>query len=398
MKSNFLTFLLIVASFVLSMSCEATLIDAPEENELLDGPQEGLTEAQQLQFFKGDEAFGDVFTIEKGLGPIFVANQCASCHPGDGKGSPFVRFTRFGQPDTMGNQFLDMGGPQLQHKAIPGFQPEQLPAGATFTDLVAPAVTGLGFLDAVSDADLIALSDPNDANGDGISGRPHWNFIPDYVTLRPNSISQDGKYITRMGKKGAVYDLLQQTSGAYNQDMGITSLFEPIDPFSGLEVDPEVSTQTVNDVVFYLKTLKAPIPRNENDANVLNGKEIFSQIQCASCHIPTLNTGFSPIEVLSNKEFHPYTDLLLHDMGEELNDSYTEGYAETPEWRTPPLWGLGLSKDAQGGSYFLMHDGRALSLEAAILFHGGEAEQAKINYTQLSEIEKEQLITFLESL
>ncbi len=398
MKSNFLTFLLIVASFVLSMSCEATLIDAPEENELLDGPQEGLTEAQQLQFFKGDEAFGDVFTIEKGLGPIFVANQCASCHPGDGKGSPFVRFTRFGQPDTMGNQFLDMGGPQLQHKAIPGFQPEQLPAGATFTDLVAPAVTGLGFLDAVSDADLIALSDPNDANGDGISGRPHWNFIPDYVTLRPNSISQDGKYITRMGKKGAVYDLLQQTSGAYNQDMGITSLFEPIDPFSGLEVDPEVSTQTVNDVVFYLKTLKAPLPRNENDANVLNGKEIFSQIQCASCHIPTLNTGFSPIEVLSNKEFHPYTDLLLHDMGEELNDSYTEGYAETPEWRTPPLWGLGLSKDAQGGSYFLMHDGRALSLEAAILFHGGEAEQAKINFTLLSDIEKEQLITFLESL
>ena len=398
MKFNFLTLLHIVICLVLVVSCEDTLTPAPEENELLDGPIEGLTTAQQIQFLSGDEAFGDVFTIEKGLGPIFVANQCASCHPGDGRGSPFVRFTRFGQPDTMGNQFLDMGGPQLQHKAIPGFLPEQLPAGATFTNLIAPPVTGLGFLDAVSDADLIALSDPDDTDGDGISGRPHWNTIPDYVTLRPNSISQDGKYISRFGKKGATYDLLQQTSGAYNQDMGVTSLFEPIDPFSGLEEDPEVSTQIVNDVVFYLKTLKAPLRRDEDNQEVIAGEQLFSQIQCASCHMPTLNTGPSPIEVLSNKEFHPYTDLLLHDMGSELNDSYTEGFAETPEWRTPPLWGLGLSKDAQGGSYFLMHDGRALSIEAAILLHGGEAEQAKSNYTQLSEIEIQQLIAFLESL
>ena len=398
MKFSLSTLLLIVFCFVLTVSCEETLIPAPEENELLDGPIDGLTTEQQIQFLKGDEAFGDVFTIEKGLGPIFVANQCASCHPGDGKGTPFVRFTRFGQPDTMGNLFLDMGGPQLQHKAIPGYQPEQLPAGATFTDLVAPAVTGLGFLDAVSDAYLIALSDPNDDNSDGISGRPHYNDIPDYVTLRPNSIAVNGKYISRFGKKGAAYDLLHQTSGAYNQDMGITSLFEPIDPYSGLEEDPEVSTQTVNDVVFYLKTLKAPLPRNEDDLDVMEGKEIFSQIQCASCHMPTLKTGYSPIEVLSNKEFHPYTDLLLHDMGSGLDDSYTEGYAETYEWKTPPLWGLGLSEDAQGGFYFLMHDGRALSIGAAILLHGGEAEQAKTNYTQLSEIEKQQLITFLESL
>lgn len=398
MKFSFSTLLIILSCFVLTVSCEETLIPAPEENELLDGPIDGLTTEQQIQFLKGDEAFGEVFTIEKGLGPVFVANQCASCHPGDGKGAPFVRFTRFGQPDTMGNQFLDMGGPQLQHKAVPGFQPEQLPADATFTNLVAPAVTGLGFLDAVNDADLIALSDPNDTNADGISGRPHYNDIPNYVSLRPNSIPQNGKYISRFGKKGAAYDLLHQTSGAYNQDMGITSLFEPIDPFSGLEEDPEVSTQIVNDVVFYLKTLKTPLPRNEDDLDVLEGKDIFSQIQCAACHIPTLKTGYSPIEVLSNKEFHPYTDILLHDMGPELNDSYTEGYAETSEWKTPPLWGLGLSEDAQGGTYFLMHDGRASSIEAAILLHGGEAEQAKTNYTQLTEIERQQLVTFLESL
>lgn len=388
-----------ILSFILfAIACEKTLPPAPDENSLLDGPMEGLSTEEQAQFLKGDEAFAEVFTVEKGLGPIFIATQCASCHAGDGKGSPFVKFTRFGQPDNMGNQFLALGGPQLQHKAIPGFQPEQLPAGATSTDLIAPAVTGLGFLDAVSDADLIAIADPNDANGDGISGRPHWNTIPGYVALRPNSISQNGRYISRFGKKAAAYDLLHQTSDAYNQDMGIASLFEPIDPYSGLEVDPEVSTQTIHDVVFYLKTLKAPIQRDQNNPDVLAGKQIFSDIKCASCHTPTLTTGFSPISALSNKEFHPYTDMLLHDMGPELDDGYTEGYALTSEWRTPPLWGIGLSKDAQGGAYFLLHDGRARSIEEAILLHGGEAEQSKTNYTQLTITEKEQLIKFLESL
>ena len=398
MKNTFTFTSIVFLVVVIVVSCEKTMPPAPDENSLLDGPMEGLSTEEQAQFLKGDEAFGEVFTIEKGLGPIFVANQCASCHAGDGKGSPFVRFTRFGQPDTLGNQFLAFGGPQLQHKAIPGYQPEQLPAGATTTDLIAPAVSGLGFLDAVSDADLIALSDPNDANGDGISGRPHWNTIPDYVSLRPNSVAQNGRYISRFGKKGAAYDLLHQTSGAYNQDMGVASLFEPIDPYSGLEVDPEVSTQTVHDVVFYLKTLKAPIQRNQDDPDVLAGKQIFSDIQCASCHTPTLNTGFSSISALSNKEFHPYTDLLLHDMGPGLDDGYTEGYAMTSEWRTPALWGIGLSKDAQGGSYFLLHDGRAMSIEEAILLHGGEAQQSRDNYNQLSEAEKELLIKFLESL
>jgi len=398
MRFNFSTVLSLALLLTLTTSCEDTMVSAPNENELLDGPIDGLSTAEQIRFLSGDEAFGEVFTIEKGLGPVFVANQCASCHPGDGRGTPFVRFTRFGQPDPLGNQFLDQGGPQLQHKAIPGYQPERLPSGATFTDLIAPPVTGLGFLDAVSDADLIALSDPEDADNDGISGRPHWNNIPDYVTLRPNSISQDDKYISRFGKKGAAYDLLHQTSGAYNQDMGITSLFEPHDPYSGLEEDPEISTQAINDVVFYLKTLKAPLRRDETDADVLTGEQLFTQIQCASCHVPTLKTGPSTIAVLDNKTFHPYTDLLLHDMGPALNDGYTEGTAETSEWKTPPLWGLGLSKDAQGGVYFLMHDGRALSIEAAINLHGGEAEQSKTNFTQLSNTEQQQLIAFLESL
>jgi CxxC motif-containing protein (DUF1111 family) len=371
---------------------------APEGSSILDGPMEGLTHEQQAMFLEGDEAFGEVFTVAKGLGPLFISNQCASCHPGDGKGSPFVKFTRFGQSDTFGNKFLELGGPQLQHKAIPGYNPEKLPENATSTDLIAPAVSGLGFLDAVNDADLILLADPHDSNGDGISGRPHWNTIPDYVKLRDNSISYNGKYITRFGKKAAAYNLLHQTSGAYAQDMGITTVFEPIDVYSGLYQEPEVSAKTVQEVVFYLKTLKAPIQRNQNDPDVLAGRQIFSTIQCASCHTPLLTTGYSPISALSNKEFYPYSDLLLHDMGTELDDGYTEGYALTSEWRTPPLWGLGLSKNSQGGTYYLLHDGRAASIEEAILLHGGEAEKSKTNFEDLSDTEKKQLISFLESL
>jgi CxxC motif-containing protein (DUF1111 family) len=286
----------------------------------------------------------------------------------------------------------------LQNKALPGHTPETLPSGATFTTLIAPAVTGLGYLDAVPDADLIALSDPNDLDGDGISGRPHWNNIPAFVTLRPESVSSNGKYISRFGKKGNAYDLLQQTSEAYNQDMGITSIYQPIDTYSGKEIDPELSTNALNDVVFYLKTLKAPIQRNQDDADVQLGRLLFDDVDCRKCHTPSMTTGYSKIEVLSFKEFHPYTDLLLHDMGPQLDDNYTEGFATTSEWKTPALWGLGLSKDTQGGSYFLMHDGRAHSLEEAILLHGGEATNSREKYKLLSDTEKSNLLKFLESL
>lgn len=385
--------------FGLLTSCNKTMPSAPEEFELLDGPMEGLSTEEQARFLAGDEAFAEVFTIEKGLGPIFVSNQCSSCHPGDGKGAPFVKFTRFGQANADGkNTFLHLGGPQLQHKAIPGYKPEQLPNGAPSTDLIAPAVTGLGFLDAVSDQTILDLADENDDNGDGISGRPHWNTIPEYIKLRPNTITNSGKYITRFGKKGGAYDLLHQSAGAYNQDMGIVSTFEPIDPYTGLTGDPEVSDNTMHNIVHYLKTLKAPIQRNSEDANVKEGQIIFDNIQCAACHTPKLKTGTSSISALNNKEFYPFTDLLLHDMGSNLDDGYTEGFAETFEWRTPPLWGLGLSKDAQGGVYLLMHDGRAKSIDEAILMHGGEAENSKSAYNQLSKEEQNNLIRFLESL
>jgi len=151
-------------------------------------------------------------------------------------------------------------------------------------------------------------------------------------------------------------------------------------------------------VVGYLKMLKAPIQRTPANADVAAGKNIFVQISCAKCHVPELKTGNSPIAALSNKVFFPYSDFLLHDMGATLDDGYTEGMATTAEWRTPPLWGLGLSKNSQGGAYFLLHDGRARTIEDAILKHSGEASQSKNVFIQLPEEDKNKLIKFLESL
>lgn len=385
--------------FIFQIGCENFEPAAPNENELLDGPIEGLNTAESKLFLDGDIAFNDeVFTAGTGLGPGFVATSCGSCHAGDGKGHPFTTLTRFGQSAPGDNLFLDQGGPQLQNRAILGFIPETLPAGATSSKFTPPANTGLGFLELVSDEDILAMADPTDADQDGISGVANWKEIPDYLAPFPNAIPQNGKYIHRFGKKAAAYNLLHQTVNAYNQDMGVTSVFEPIDPYSGLEVEPEVDMNTINEIVFYLQTLKAPIPREEDNEQIVAGKMLFEQINCSGCHKPTLKTSTSSISVLSNKEFHPYTDLLLHDMGDALDDGYTEGSAETYEWRTPPLWGLGLSPNSQGGEYFLMHDGRAKSIEEAILLHGGEATASKNAYEALSSTEKDNLLEFLKSL
>src|SRR5690554_1479197 len=396
MKNHVLGSVIMLSLF---FSCEVFGPQEPEEYDLLDGPVEDLTMAETKRFIKGDEAFNDqIFTVETGLGPIFTGTSCVSCHAGDGKGHPFVKFIRFGQSMPGINPYLNQGAPQLQNRAIPGYDPETLPPGAPHTNLIAPIVTGLGFLDAVSDEDIIAMSDPDDLDGDGISGRVHWNTRPDYVSDRPGTISLDGKYITRFGKKGKMYDLLHQTADAYNQDIGITSYFEPYDTYSGDKLPSEIDRQTISDVVFYLKTLKAPIPRNQNDPVVLAGKALFQNIQCAACHKPTLTTGYSPIEAISFTEFHPYTDMLLHDMGPDLDDGYTEGNAYSSEWKTPALWGIGLSRDSQGDQYYLLHDGRARSIEEAILYHGGEAERSKNLYRALNQNEKDQILTFIESL
>jgi CxxC motif-containing protein (DUF1111 family) len=399
MKKAYIVIAGIVLSVVVMQACSKLQPAAPANDTLLDGPVDGLSYGQHRQFLKGDIAFNDeIFTSQTGLGSIFVATSCGSCHAGDGKGHPFTTLTRFGQTDSTGNKFLHLGGPQLQNRALPGFVPEQIPAGATFSKFTPPANTGLGFLELVADADIIAMADPADANGDGISGIPNWIALPSFITPAANAVTQNGKYIHRFGKKAAAYNLQHQTVNAYNQDIGITSSFDTKDVYSGLDIDPEVTDNTVRNVVFYLQTLKAPVQRNQNDATVVLGKNIFIQTGCESCHKQTLQTGTSAITSLSNKIFHPYTDLLLHDMGLALDDGYTEGSAKTNEWRTPPLWGLGLSPNSQGGQFFLLHDGRAKSIEEAIQLHGGEATASKSKFNQLTAEDKKALLNFLNAL
>lgn len=379
----------------------------PVEDAILDGPVEGLTSTQKQQFLNGDIAFNnEVFHGSTGLGPFFVATSCGTCHAGDGKGHPFTTLTRFGQTDSTGNKFLLFGGPQLQNRALPGFEPEQIPAGATSAKFTPLANTGLGFLEALTDDQILSHSDPNDKDGDGISGVPNYLIPPDYFRPNPHHIAKNGKYIGRFGRKAGAVDLLHQTVNAYNQDMGITSEFAMHEPsvngvtkqFPDNVPDPEVPTSTIQNVVFYLRTLKAPIQRNQGDIDIIQGKQLFLQIKCDKCHTPEWTTPESDIAALSNRTFAPYTDLLLHDMGSGLDDGYTEGTAKTSEWRTAPLWGLGLSKNSQGGQYFLLHDGRARSIYDAIVLHGGESEHSKQAFSNLSESDKQKIIKFLESL
>ena len=209
-----------------------------------------------------------------------------------------------------------------------------------------------------------------------------------------------------MGKKAGAINLLHQTVVAYLQDMGVTTEFLPQDTYNvqaGIQTgdtasDPEISTEIVDNVVFYLRTLKVPPRRNAEDENIQAGERIFSDIGCAGCHVPALTTGPSDVEALSNKTIFPYSDLLLHDMGPELDDGYTEGSATSSEWRTAPLWGIGLAADSQGGRAFYLHDGRATTLDEAIQFHGGEAAPSRDRYANLNPEEQTQLIAFLMSL
>lgn len=410
----------ILAFAVALAGCDIFTPAAPADEDVLDGTIEGMTPSQVGQHIQGDEEFARVFSVADGVGPVFVAASCEQCHAGDGKGHPSFNLTRFGRDGLAGfDPMTTFGGPQLQPRAIPGYPPESLPAEATGVAVFnPPAVTGLGFLDAVEDQTLLDLADPTDSDGDGISGRVQLHepseLIEEVIMLeRLGSPDPDargrtvgGRYIGRFGKKALTVNLLHQTVGAYHQDMGITSDFIPEDLFnpaagsraSDAAPDPEVSSSAVANVVFYLKTLRAPSRRDVGDHDVLAGEVLFEEAGCTGCHVPTLTTGASEIEVLDRVTFHPYTDLLLHDMGPDLDDGYTEGRALSSEWRTPPLWGIGLQASFQGGQAFYLHDGRATTLAEAIEWHGGEAEAARDFFLALSADDQARLIRFLESL
>ena len=400
--------------------CDALVPAAPSEEEVLAGPIAGLSGAQLAEHARGDEEFGRIFGVADGLGPIFVAPSCESCHVGDGKGHLAFNLTRFGRMEPGGefNPLRTLGGPQLQHRAILSYMAEVVPAGVTgVAQFTAPSVTGLGYLEAVEDATLLALEDPDDLNGDGISGRVQLVDETDVVTevnrleefldgsLAPK-VRIDGRFIGRFGKKASAISLLHQTATAYREDMGVTSDLLPEDPInrqvggfaSDGVPDPEVASSAVHAVVFYLRTLRTPPRRNADGSDVRAGEQLFTDIGCARCHVPELRTGPSTIAPLDRVAFRAYTDLLLHDMGPGLDDSYTEGRALTSEWRTPPLWGIGLAERSQGGLGFFLHDGRARALREAIEHHGGEGASSRDGFRGLPAGLQEQLLAFLRSL
>ncbi len=268
-----------------------------------------------------------------------------------------------------------------------------LPGGLLVSPRAAPAVFGLGLLEAVPEGVLHALSDENDRNRDGISGR--LNYVWDEARGRPA--------VGRFGWKANAPNLTQQSAGAFNGDMGITSSLFPAESCEGDRPGcerhaPEVADQPVQNVAFYTRTLGVPARRNLDDPKAREGELLFLRAGCGSCHFPTLPTGSLPgVSEVSNQLIHPYTDLLLHDMGPALADGRPDFRASGSEWRTPPLWGIGLVQVVNGHTNFL-HDGRARSLLEAVLWHGGEAERAREAVRRFSPDQRTALIAFLQSL
>ncbi|OFY63796.1 MAG: hypothetical protein A3H98_14055, partial [Bacteroidetes bacterium RIFCSPLOWO2_02_FULL_36_8] len=361
-------------------SCEKFLPPDPGGENVLEGPLDGLTPSQNNQFLKGDALFSKIYTPQEGLGPIFIQNSCVGCHTVGGKGIPANLVTRFAFKN--GNNYdylLEEGGPQHQTNAISNYSTELIPEKANvFTKRLPPAVTGFGYIAAIHDSLILSWEDSSDTNSDGISGRasyviPRNNFTPQLI-----HIERDGKYLARFGKKASKIRLIDQVAFALKEDIGITNDFEPYDLYNyktGVQsvdaiADPEVTSAVLQNLVFYLRTLKSPPRRNENDPDVLAGEQLFSAIGCISCHRPSFKTAKSDIEQLSEKEFAPYSDFLLHDMGAGLDDGFTEGAATSFEWRTAPLWGIGLASSSQGGKKYFLHDGRASSIEEAVSYHG----------------------------
>ncbi len=378
-------------------ACDLVTTATPSDDDLFDAPLPGLTAEEMAAFIRGDEEFGRRFSPLTGLGPIFNNASCASCHSGDGRGLPDNVLVRIG---TAQDGFrTDLGGPQIQDKAVSGTVGEPVPTGIALSRRLPPPVFGVGLIEAIPEAAILANADPDDADGDGISGRPNWVTPVHYV-------GAGGQQLGRFSRKAQVSTLLEQTVEAYHQDIGITSEFRPQEnrnPFSGVPIeavdrapDPEIPTATVQAVVHYIRALAPPAP-GELTPGRQQGQQLFTAIGCASCHVPTLRTGPSPIAAIANRDVTLYSDLLLHDMGDELADGRPDGSASGREWRTTPLWGLRLMRDFLGGRAFLMHDGRATSVEEAILLHGGEARATRDRFSALSPADRAALLDFVES-
>ncbi len=380
-----------------------------------------------------------------GLGPLFNANGCATCHFRDGRvpapyvsGGPLVGlFARISVPDGKGGWKAPDGyHEQLHDKAVNGVQPEgqlhidwqevggRFPDGEPYTlrkphyrlDQLAygplppdaiievrssPPVHGGGLLEAIDERDILALADAfkRQPDPDGVSGRPNWVKDP-----------ETGKRVLgRFSLKANEASLRAQAAGAAFNDMGVTSTLHRSEmclpnqadclasPNGGTPTEPELSNQHLQSLTTYLQLLAVPARRGLNDPVALRGEALFAQARCTACHVPQLKTGNThPLPRLRNQVIHPYTDLLLHDMGPELSGR-PDNEAAASEWRTPPLWGIGLTERSNHHTMFL-HDQRARGFQEAILWHAGEAQAAKQRFMQMSKDERAALIRFLENL
>lgn len=409
-----------------------------------DNPAPNLSSLNLEMHLSGDAQFEAAFVtapaeINSGLGAQFNNTSCIACHPKDGRAgfpnnindfSGFFLRTSIPGEDTNGgpNPVPGFGG-QLQNHAIYGKQPEvqfsvtyvdlpiifvdgsvvtlkkpiysvyneyiPLPTNIMFSPRIGPPVYGLGLLETIEESELLALQDIHDVDGDEISGKA--NMVWDPVSKT--------KKIGRFGWKGGAPTIMVQSAGAYSGDMGITTPLFPVEADYGqtngennLTDDPELSQEILDQVNLYCQTLAVPAARNLDDETVIKGYEIFIEANCNSCHVEKFVTGNNPkIPAISNQTIYPYTDLLLHDMGDDLADGRPEFLADGNEWQTRPLWGIGLTKNVNGHTDFL-HDGRAKSIEEAILWHGGEAKESQEYYRKLSKDDRDALLDFLNSI
>lgn len=413
-------------------------------------PADNILEEHETAFFTGNSFFNQSWVqapastdARDGLGPLFNARSCAACHTKDGRGRPPIEegeeflgiLLRLSIPgEEPGEEPLQdpIYGGQLQPFSIQGVPAEgrphilreeisgsyedgeafvlikptyeildpaygELPEDLMISPRVAPAMIGLGLLEAIPEERLNELADPDDIDGDGISGRI--NYVPNEETGETS--------VGRFGWKAEQPTVRQQSAGAFLGDMGITTELFFDENCTSVQLDcaaaqsggvPEISEELMDKVALYASLLAVPVRKEWKGEEVLLGKSLFSGAGCDGCHTPHhLTAADAALEEVRSQEIFPYTDLLLHDMGTELSDNRPSFLAEGSEWRTPPLWGLGRYEDVNGHE-LLLHDGRARGVAEAILWHGGEGEAARKAFLKLSKSERSALIRFVESL
>lgn len=399
-------------AFIVTAAVEPQCHRAPR----LGDPIVGLSREQRAEFERGRLVFERVFTPATGLGPLFNADACAECHEEPVTGGPGDEIERHAvipahvaalhdqaaaafsgasvptedaAPDGACDLLFDRGGPVFQNQVTQalrealGIDSETVPDGAVTALRTTPDIFGFGLLDAVPDSALLAIADPEDEDGDGISGRVN-RFV-------------DGR-IGRFGRKAFVPTLAEFNAAAFQIEQGVTTAAapdegsvggQPLPPGVDPVPDPELSEEDVRLASQFVRFLAPPVPASSG-REARRGDELFARIGCTACHVPALRTGRSEVEALSNRMVRAYTDLLLHDMGPELAD-ICFGLASASEFRTEPLMGLRLSR-------VFLHDGRAPSIEAAIALHGGEAAAARAAFNALPEHQRRAVLAFLRGL